>query len=79
MTELPLLSLLNRIASSSSIDEAWGQATAHFASLGFGRINYGFTRFRHLKTIGDPDDALHSVHDALRFVAASSRISVLKR
>jgi DNA-binding CsgD family transcriptional regulator len=58
MTELPLLSLLNRIASSSSIDEAWGQATAHFRALGFGRINYGFTRFRHLKTIGDPDDAL---------------------
>jgi LuxR family transcriptional regulator len=58
MTELPLLSLLNRIASSSSIDEAWDQAAAHFASLGFGRINYGFTRFRHLKTIGDPDDAL---------------------
>jgi DNA-binding CsgD family transcriptional regulator len=58
MTELLLLSVLNRIASSSSIEEAWGQATAHFASLGFGRINYGFTRFRHLKTIGDPDDAL---------------------
>lgn len=58
MTELPLLSLLNRIASSSSIDEAWSRAAAHFSALGFGRINYGFTRFRHLKTIGDPDDAL---------------------
>jgi LuxR family transcriptional regulator len=58
MTELPLLSLLNRIAFSSSIDEAWSLACGYFAKLGFGRVNYGFTRFRHLKTIGDPDDAL---------------------
>ncbi len=58
MTENAILALLNRIAAASSIDEAWGLATAHFASLGFHRVNYGFTRFRHLKTIGDPDDAL---------------------
>jgi LuxR family transcriptional regulator len=58
MTEIALLSLLNRIAASSSIDEAWNLASAFFQSLGFGRVNYGFTRFRHLKTIGDPDDAL---------------------
>lgn len=58
MTETPLLSLLNRIASSSSIDDAWGHAVAHFGALGFQRVNYGFTRFRHLRTIGDPDDAL---------------------
>jgi DNA-binding CsgD family transcriptional regulator len=58
MTEMTLLALLNRIAASTSIDEAWGHASAHFRKLGFSRINYGFTRFRHLKTIGDPDDAL---------------------
>jgi DNA-binding CsgD family transcriptional regulator len=58
MADPLLLGLLNRIAASSSIDEAWGLATAHFAGLGFQRVNYGFTRFRHLKTIGDPDDAL---------------------
>jgi LuxR family transcriptional regulator len=58
MTETALLSLLNRIATSSRIDEAWDLATAHFRQLGFSRVNYGFTRFRHLKTIGDPDDAL---------------------
>ena len=29
-------------------------ATGISAALGFGRVNYGFTRFRHLKTIGDP-------------------------
>jgi LuxR family transcriptional regulator len=58
MTEATLLALLNRIAAASSIDEAWALATDHFKTLGFGRINYGFTRFRHLKTIGDPEDAL---------------------
>ena len=58
MSETSLLALLNRIAAASSIDEAWEIATGHFACLGFRRINYGFTRFRHLKTIGDPDDAL---------------------
>jgi len=58
MTDLNILTLLNRIAAASSIDQAWELATAHFSGLGFQRVNYGFTRFRHLKTIGDPDDAL---------------------
>lgn len=58
MTDIALLGLLNRIAATSSIDAAWGLATGFFASRGFQRVNYGFTRFRHLKTIGDPDDAL---------------------
>jgi LuxR family transcriptional regulator len=53
-----VLGLLRRIAEAHSIDDAWALATDHFASLGFGRINYGFTRFRHARTIGDPDDAL---------------------
>jgi DNA-binding CsgD family transcriptional regulator len=53
-----ILALLNRIAASSSIDEAWERGTGYFANLGFGRANYGFTRFKHLKTIGDPEDAL---------------------
>lgn len=58
MTDTTILVLLNRIAASSSIDEAWELATGYFAGLGFQRVNYGFTRFRHVKTIGDPDDAL---------------------
>jgi DNA-binding CsgD family transcriptional regulator len=58
MSETSILPLLNRIAASQRIDDAWDLATSHFASLGFGRVNYGFTRFKHLKTIGDPDDAL---------------------
>jgi DNA-binding CsgD family transcriptional regulator len=58
MTDTAILPLLNRIAAAASIDETWDMATAFFASRGFQRANYGFTRFRHLKTIGDPDDAL---------------------
>jgi DNA-binding CsgD family transcriptional regulator len=58
MSEITILALLNQIAASSSIDEAWELGTGHFGALGFKRVNYGFTRFRHLKTIGDPDDAL---------------------
>ena len=58
MTELTILPLLNQIAAASSIDDAWGLATRHFGAMGFQRVNYGFTRFRNLKTIGDPDDAL---------------------
>lgn len=58
MTETNILALLNRIAAASSIDEVWDLATGHFAALGFQRVNYGFTRFKHLKTIGDPEDAL---------------------
>jgi DNA-binding CsgD family transcriptional regulator len=58
MSEITILALLNQIAASSSIDEAWELGTGFFKTLGFKRVNYGFTRFRHLKTIGDPDDAL---------------------
>ncbi len=58
MKDISVLTLLGRIAEARSIDEAWGLATGHLADLGFGRINYGFTRFRHQRTIGDPDDAL---------------------
>jgi DNA-binding CsgD family transcriptional regulator len=58
MSETTILALLNQIAASSSIDEAWEIGTSFFSELGFKRVNYGFTRFRHLKTIGDPDDAL---------------------
>lgn len=58
MAGCTVLGLLNRIAVAPSIDAAWSLATDHFATLGFSRVNYGFTRFRHQRTIGDPDDAL---------------------
>jgi LuxR family transcriptional regulator len=58
MTDPALLPLLNRIASSSSIHIAFDEACSYFRALGFARVNYGFTRFRHRTTIGDPEDAL---------------------
>ena len=58
MTEARVLTLLTQIAEAKDIDAVWRLATGYFAALGFARANYGFTRFRHTKTIGDPDDAL---------------------
>jgi DNA-binding CsgD family transcriptional regulator len=53
-----ILALIIKIAQAQSIEAAWALGTGYFAGLGFSRVNYGFTRFRHDKTIGDPDDAL---------------------
>ena len=58
MTGTPVLAQLAQIAEAQSIDAVWGLAKGYFSSLGFSQINYGFTRFKHMKTIGDPDDAL---------------------
>lgn len=53
-----ILPLLMQIAESTGADEVWHLATRQFAQLGFARVNYGFTRFRSARSIGDPDDAL---------------------
>ncbi len=53
-----VLSLLARLAESKSVPEVWEQAAQYFATLGFQRCNYGFTRFHGPRTVGDPDDAL---------------------
>lgn len=50
--------LLSRLAEGPSVENVWKTATDWFASLGFGRCNYGFTLFRGSRTMGDPDDAL---------------------
>jgi DNA-binding CsgD family transcriptional regulator len=52
------LKLITKIAEAQSAEAAWAHATGYFAGLGFSRVNYGFTRFHHDKTIGDPEDAL---------------------
>ncbi len=54
-TALPLIS---RMAEAGTVDEVWTIASGFYASLGFSRINYGFTRFLHLHNVGDPDDAV---------------------
>lgn len=50
--------LLSRIAESRSVGPVWSAATGFFAKLGFGRVNYGYTRFLHEASIGNPDDAV---------------------
>ena len=53
-----ILSLLTQIAESTGAEQVWRLATQQFAGFGFGRVNYGFTRFRSARSIGDPDDAM---------------------
>lgn len=52
------LSLLIGIAEAQSAQDVWGLAVKRFTQLGFSRANYGFTRFRSERSIGDPDDAM---------------------
>ena len=53
-----VISLLSRMAQSTSVDAVWQIAANHFASCGFSRVNYGYTRFRVDWHLGDPDDAI---------------------
>lgn len=54
-----VLQLLNRIAEARDVTAAWDLAVGHFRNCGFGRANYGLTRFRLAGSIGDPDDAIY--------------------
>lgn len=53
-----VLPLLARIAEATAVGPVWQAATGYFARLGFGRVNYGYTRFLNDKTIGNPEDAV---------------------
>jgi LuxR family transcriptional regulator len=50
--------LIVRIAEAQGIDTVWSLATDYFRSLGFARVNYGYTRFLHGNGIGNPADAM---------------------
>lgn len=50
--------LILRIAEAQDTNTVWARATDHFRALGFGRVNYGYTRFLHGRGIGDPGDAM---------------------
>lgn len=54
-----LTRLLIRIAEAGSIDDIWSMAAGFYATCGFSRANYGFTRFRSDRSIGNPDDAVY--------------------
>jgi DNA-binding CsgD family transcriptional regulator len=53
-----VLALLGRIATASTVEEIWELTVSHLRPLGFSRLNYGFTKFRYDRGIGDPDDVL---------------------
>lgn len=56
MTEV--IALLGEIAQAASVDAVWAKTAEFMRERGFARLNYGFTRFRHDNSIGDPDDAV---------------------
>ncbi len=53
-----VFSLLSQIAEGRSANDVWDLAAGYYRRLGFARCNYGFTRFRAERNVGDPDDAL---------------------
>ena len=53
-----VLDTVSKIAMAQTIEEAWELGVRSLGAFGFDRINYGFTRFQHTDSIGDPDDAL---------------------
>lgn len=53
-----VLALLSRIAEATAVSAVWTEATGFFRGLGFGRVNYGYTRFLNDRTIGNPEDAV---------------------
>jgi DNA-binding CsgD family transcriptional regulator len=59
LTVTEILSLITRIAEARRIEAVWDLAVGHFRAYGFSRVNYGLTRFRHNRGIGDPDDAVY--------------------
>jgi LuxR family transcriptional regulator len=53
-----VIALLGDIAQAASVNAVWEMTAAYMRERGFARLNYGFTRFRHDNSIGDPDDAV---------------------
>jgi DNA-binding CsgD family transcriptional regulator len=53
-----VLALLSRIAEATAVSAVWTEAAGFFRGMGFGRVNYGYTRFLNDRTIGDPEDVV---------------------
>ena len=58
LTSKTALERAREIAEAQTIDEVWSRFVAVAAEYGFERVNYGYTRYRVGKSIGDPDDAM---------------------
>lgn len=49
---------LKAITNAQSIGELWDMHTRKMAEYGFDRLIYGFTRYRHNSSFGDPEDCI---------------------
>ena len=69
---MTMLEYLERITSTSSIEELWRLHTEMMAGYGFDRLIYGFTRFRTAHSFGNREDFLiltnHEADYVERFV-----------
>lgn len=54
-----VLDLLIRIAEAGAAGAVWDAAAGFYGECGFSRANYGFTRFRYDRSIGNPDDVVY--------------------
>lgn len=56
---------LGKLLDASSLEDLWEIHKTLMAGYGFDRLLYGYTRYKHLKSLGDPDDfVLLSSHSA---------------
>lgn len=53
-----ILERITEIAAAPDSAEVWRLTVEALAGIGFDRVNYGFTRYRYGRSIGDPRDAL---------------------
>ncbi len=53
-----LLDYLEQITTAETIEDLWDIHTKKMATYGFGRLLYGYTRFKTNKSLGDPLDTL---------------------
>jgi LuxR family transcriptional regulator len=63
-----VLDTVSKIAMAPTIEEAWELGARALGAFGFDRINYGFTRFQHTDSVGDPDDALFLTNHSVEHV-----------
>lgn len=54
-----VLDLLVRLAGAGSVAAVWDMAARFYAAYGFSRANYGLTRYRYDRSIGNPDDVIY--------------------
>jgi LuxR family transcriptional regulator len=49
---------MSRVGEATTIDQVWSMAYRFFGGFGFSGASYGFTRFLHRHSLGDPRDAI---------------------